>query len=164
MCWDNNNKLSMLLPNESSLKNKFYFVNFLKFVFFNFNYIIFANLLVQFTSKFFSLKSAFKSDLFNFFLLTSAFASRIFNSYLHIDFLKSKLLLLFSNNIENLFFFISNLQVDVITIIAFLYKNYFISINDFNVLLNFKKAFDFNLLNLHIFSIIRAFFYFCLFF
>jgi hypothetical protein len=154
----------MLLPMESSLKNKFYFVNFLKFVFFNFNFIIFANLLVQFTSKFFSLKGAFKSDLFNFFLLTSAFASRIFSDYLRIDLLKSKILLLFSNNIDNLFFFISNARIDTINIIAFLYKNYFISISDFNVLFNFKKAFDFNLLNLHIFSIIRSFFYFSLFF
>lgn len=121
----------MFLPTNLNLNNKYFFINFLRYVFSHYDYILFFNILKQSNSYFFPIRLLRFSSSLNICMLNSKIVRSFMKKSTTLNILPGTYLVLYTNNLKDIVTFLSNGKLNFPNFLPFalLFKNYFVSMD-----------------------------------
>lgn len=121
----------MFLPTNLNLNNKYFFINFLRFVFSHYDYILFFNILKQSNAYFFPIRMLRFTSSLNICMLNSKIVRSLIKKTVNINFLAGTHLVLYTNDLKDIVNLLSTIKSQFANFIPFalLFRNYFISLN-----------------------------------
>lgn len=118
----------MFLPTNLNFSNKYFFVNYLRFVFSNYNFLLFFNILNYSNSFFNSFRLLRYTNFLNPCVLNSKVLKVVLKRSINVDFFPGVYMVLYSNNLNDIIFFLTDLRFKFSNFIPFslLFKKHFI--------------------------------------
>lgn len=135
----------MFLPKNLKFSNKYYFVNFLRYIFSNYDFILFFNILKNINSYFFPVRVLRYTTSLEVCLFNSTIVSAVVKKNVNVHFLPGTHLVLYTNNLKDIIDFIYKSKAEYPNFLPFalLFKRYFIALDSVslaNFLMWEKKA------------------------
>ena len=125
----------MFLPTNLNLNNKYFFINFLRFVFSHYDYIIFFNILKYSNSHIFLIRQLKFASTLRVQLLNSKILSSFVKNVSKVTFLPGTYLIVYSNDLSEIFNFLDNSvkQYPYFSLFTLLFKKSFILLDSLTV-------------------------------
>ena len=122
----------MLLPYNLKFLKKYFFVNLFRFIIFNFNFLLFLNILNISTKNLSQMKFFSFNHNLNSFIVNSLVLKVLVKKKIKINLLPGSYLILYTNFIRDIISFFINLKNDFLSFIPFalLYKYSFIFLDN----------------------------------
>lgn len=128
----------MFLPTNLNFSNKYFFVNYLRFVFSNYNFLLFFNILNYSNSFLSAFRMLRYTNALNPCMLNSNILKVVLKKSINIDLFPGVYMILYSNNLNDIIFFLTDLKYNFSNFVPFslLFKKHFIffdslSLNNF---------------------------------